>query len=364
MKILVWPGTNAGDGNPYIGLLYEPMRTMGHTVEDFRFLKALFRKYDILHFHWPEYYVANCNPPKALAGSLAILLAMAWARLRGTKIVWTAHNLKSHHGPRPRAEDWFWHAFVKSLDAFIAMTESGCNEAQEAFPCLRDCASFVIPHGNYRGEYPNEASNREARGILGIPVDAQVICFLGRISQYKGVPDLISTFRQLGDSNARLVIAGECEVSEEMDVLSLLASADKRIALHLGFVPKERVQHYLNAADLAVMPFRKIWNSGSVMLALSFNCPVLVPARAAFLELQKQVGAEWIRTYGNELTVEELEGALAWATKTPRSCLAPLERFEWKQIADETFRSYAVLTKRKNAERAARRFEESSQRTG
>jgi beta-1,4-mannosyltransferase len=364
MKILVWPGTSVAGGNPYIKLLYDPMRTAGHTVEDFRFLRALFRKYDILHFHWPEYYVAYCNLPKALVGSLAILLAMAWARLRGTKIVWTAHNLKSHHGPRPRAESLFWHAFVRNLDAFIAMTEFGCNEANEAFPHLRDCASFVIPHGHYRGEYPNHVSKREVRESLGIPLDAHVICFLGIISQYKGVPELISTFRQLADSNPRLVIAGECEVPEEAESLKLLAGADKRITLRLGFVPKEEVQHYLNAVDLAVMPFRKIWNSGSVMLALSFNCPVMVPAHGAFLEMQEKTGAEWIWTYRNELRVDDLKAALAWAITTPRSSSAPLERFEWKRIAEETLRSYSVLTKCNKARTAVPRFEESGQRTG
>ena len=54
---------------------------------------------------------------------------------------------------------------------------------------------------------------------------------------------------------------------------------------------------FFSAADLVVLPFSDIMHSGSAILALSFNKPVLVPARGALPELQTRVGAAWVQTY-------------------------------------------------------------------
>lgn len=99
MRILAWPGVEAGETNPYTRLLYESVKHLGHTVDEFTLMRAFSGKYDIFHIHWPEYYVGNPNLFKSLFGSLGILLAMNWCRLRGAKIVWTAHNLRSHREP-------------------------------------------------------------------------------------------------------------------------------------------------------------------------------------------------------------------------------------------------------------------------
>jgi len=317
---------------------------MGHTVEQFDFFKAFTRRYDILHIHWPEYFIAHPSALKAIVGSVGTLLAMQWLRMRGTKIVWTAHNLHSHHGPRPRIERRFWRAFVRHVDAFIAMSERGREETQQVFPHLRGVRSFVIPHGNYRGVYPNVVSIRTARKSLGVPGDASVVCFLGSIAPYKGLPELISAFRELPQDKLRLVIAGASDHSQEAAALREQANVDSRVTFHAGFVPAERVQIYLNAADLVVMPFRKMWNSGSAMLALSFGRPILVPARGAFIELAEQIGAEWIRTYEGSLSAEKLQAALDWATSNKRPTEAPLDKFDWNQIAESTLRCYSELT--------------------
>jgi beta-1,4-mannosyltransferase len=343
MRILARPGTEIGEANPYTKLLYEPMRGMGHTVEQFDFFKAFTQRYDILHIHWPEYFIAHPSALKAIVGSLGTLLAMQWLKMRGAKVVWTAHNLHSHHGPRPRIERRFWRAFIRRVDTFIAMSERGREEAEEEFPRMRSVRSFVIPHGHYRGAYPNVVSKRKARESLGVPGDASVVCFLGSIAPYKGLPELISAFREVPQAHLRLLIAGASDHSQETAALRKQADSDGRVIFHAGFVPTEHIQIYLNAADLVVMPFRKTWNSGSAMLALSFDRPILVPARGAFFELAEQIGSEWIRTYQGSLSAEELQAALDWATANRRPAAAPLDKFDWNQIAESTLRCYEEL---------------------
>ncbi len=119
------------------------------------------------------------------------------------------------------------------------------------------------------------------------------------------------------------------------------AGGDPRVRLALGHVPDQDVQHYLRAADLVVLPFRDITNSASALLALSFDRPVLVPARGAMGELQALAGADWVSTYDGDLTPEMLVAALDWALRRPSG--APrLEALEWPEIARQTLSAYLL----------------------
>ena len=80
-------------------------------------------------------------------------------------------------------------------------------------------------------------------------------------------------------------------INREMEAeIRNASSGDPRIRLLLRFVEDEEVQLHFKAADLVVLPFVENWNSGSAVLALSFNCPVLLPAIASIVELQGLIG--------------------------------------------------------------------------
>jgi hypothetical protein len=76
-------------------------------------------------------------------------------------------------------------------------------------------------------------------------------------------------------------------------------------------------------------------------MALSFECPVLVPARGAMGELQALAGADWVSTYDGDLTSEILAGALDWALRRPSG--APrLDSLGWPEIARRTLSAYLL----------------------
>lgn len=342
MKILAQPGIRVGELNPYTKLLYEQIQELGHDVEDFTFARVFTKRYDVLHFHWPEYFIAQDSPLKAYAGSALILMAAMWARARGSKVVWTAHNFASHANTRPKAEKRFWKAFHTLLDGYIALSNRGRSEAQNRHQQLSRVPGFVTPHGHYRGAYPKNVSKSVARDWLNIPRSAKVICFFGALSEYKGVADLVARFKELKDEDLVLLIAGENDGRSKTDWVAD-ASADSRIHLHVGFVPARQVQFYFLAADLVALPFREVWNSGTALLALSFDRPILVPVRGAFLELEERVGKEWVRMYADDLTAKTLEEAMSWSCEVRGSKSAPLEAFDWIEIAEKTVSAYQQL---------------------
>jgi len=340
MKILAKPGIEIGDLNPYTRLLYDEVRALGHEVDEFTFLRAFIKRYDILHFHWPEYFVGNASPIEAYLGSALILFVAIWARIRGSKNVWTVHNVGTHAQRRPRLEKLFWRAFCEFVDGYISLTAAGQGDAQQQHANLAEIPGFVIPHGHYRAAYSKNVSKGIARDWLSVPRHGNVICFFGTLTAYKGISELIRTFKETDDPHLVLLIAGESDGSKAVANYASEARTDVRIRLHEGFVPPRQVQFYLLAADLIALPFRQIWNSGTALLALSFNRPILVPQRSAFAELRDRVGGDWVRMYRGGLTASELKAAVDWSCEKTRQTCVDLEQFEWSEIAKQTVSAY------------------------
>ena len=102
------------------------------------------------------------------------------------------------------------------------------------------------------------------------------------------------------------------------------------------------MQQYFLAADLAVVPQREFLNSGSALLALSFDRPVLAARQGSMIDVQEHVGTEWVRLFENKLTAHTLGKALKWADQ-PRPNEAPLDDLSWVHLARRTRRFFQRL---------------------
>src|SRR4029077_5409379 len=248
----------------------------------------------------------------------------------------------------PTIERYFWRIFTALLNAYISLTDTAGKRARRRHPSLRTIPGFVIPHGNLRDAYPGIYISREqARASLGIAPSARVLAFFGSVDPYKGVTQLVEKFSMLRDNRAVLLAAGRCSLPpQERKRLEEIAACDRRILLHLEYIPHAAVTSYIRAADLVVLPFREILNSGSAILALSLDRPVLVPAKGAMRDLEKFAGPDWVRLYTGELTTEvlqrELDNAIGRATLRGR-CRA-LEigwaGLGWRDLAQLTLDAY------------------------
>lgn len=344
LRVLAWPGLGARSVNPYTWLLYSHLASLGVRVEEFSVLRALRGNYDILHAHWPEKALTSGSWLEGLAGAFAALATLDAAHAHGARVVWTAHNARPHEARHPRLERWFWPAFVRRVDAVIHPSAAGQQTVEAAFPALAERPSAVIPHGHYRGSYPDTISGKEARAALGVPSGALVVAFIGMVRPYKNVPHLIRTVRALraAGRDVELLVAGAPQSAAMAEEVRAAAEGDPQVHFTLEHVADEAVQRYLRAADLIVLPFRDITNSGSALLALSFDRPVLVPSRGAMGELQAMAGHEWVRTYEGELTPAILDDALAWAVGRPTGQFPRLAMLEWPAIARQTLSLYVA----------------------
>ena len=341
VRVLAWPGLGARAKNPYTWLLCSHLAALGVRVRDFTPARALRGGYDVLHLHWPEKALNAESLLGRVAGAVAALAMIEAAHLHGARVAWTAHNARPHESRHPRLEERFWSAVVRRVDAVIHPSVAGQEAVEARYPELARRPHAVVPLGHFRGAYPDTVSREEARTAFGIPDGTRVVVFLGLVRPYKNVPHLIRTVRALPREAGEVVllIGGAPHSAAVADEVREAAGGDPRVRLALAHVPDDDVQRYLRAADLVVLPFRDITNSASALLALSFDRPVLVPALGAMGELQALAGADWVRTYDEDLTPGLLARALDWAVRRPPG-VPCLDALEWPEIARQTLSVY------------------------
>jgi glycosyltransferase involved in cell wall biosynthesis len=295
LEVLARPAFENRRLNPYNHLLYSAIRSRGVRVDEYFPHRALGR-YDVFHVHWPE-STFNQTLLEALITTRALLAGIDCARARGARLVWTVHNLAAHEHKFPEAERRFFREFVPRVDGLIALSAASVASIHARFPELAGRPLSVVPHHHYADEYPCALDRSQARARLGLESGARVLLFFGRIASYKGLPALLEAVRGIAEGEReplRLVIAGAARDQRAARELRVLASRDARVRLQLGFLGRSELGIHLRAADLVVLPYTEILNSGSALLAQSFERPVLMPRSVAFPDLQAQFGADFV----------------------------------------------------------------------
>jgi glycosyltransferase involved in cell wall biosynthesis len=339
LRVLAWPAAVGRRNSPYPFLLASALEERGVVVEEFSFRRLATGRHDVVHVHWPDSILYR-DARSAAIRTAALIPLLRVARARGAKLVWTVHNLGSHERHHPRTAAVLHRGFLPQVDGWISLTHAGVGDVTRAFPRLADRPHAVIPSGHYASEYPGSSDRAAARRVLDIADDASVVLFFGQVRPYKNVPGLIRAFRGLDDARAVLVVAGRPLGPGLAEDVRVAAAGDARIRLRLDFVDPEDVQVLFRAADLAVLPYSEIFNSGSAVLAVTFGCPVLVPDFGALAELGQLVGETWVRTYSGELTSDAIEAALARGRPASGPDLTVLD---WDAVASRTEAFYRRL---------------------
>jgi glycosyltransferase involved in cell wall biosynthesis len=304
---------------------------------------------DIIHLHWTEPYVAGARGVSRLKAERT-LMELRSARRFGVKVVWTAHDLFRHDAETDATERRFMRSLYDLADAVIVHCDSARDDLAEALnvPATGRDRIRVIPHGHYAGAYPDDISRAGARQRLDLPADSLVIAFVGWVRPYKGVTELTEAFSAVEAPGARLLIAGRALDDDYAARLTALVDADARASLWLGFVPDDKLQVYLRAADVVATPFLEIFTSGSVLLAMSFERGVIAPRRGCVADVLDDAGAI---LYDAD-DPRGLEGALRVALTVDLEALgrhngSRLEEYGWDRVAAATRSVYEDVTARR-----------------
>lgn len=356
LKVDGEPAFRTRFANPYNARLYTEIQRLGVQVRDLRFDQLLTSPPDIVHLHWPELtFLSGHRQWRVIARLLFFFSLLRVARLRGTRLIWTAHNVGAHEQRSTATlRAWFRRWWCANVDGILSLTEDGVSAVRAGYPELAAIPAFVTPHGHYRDAYDFNIDRGAARAALEIHDDCTLIVTLGQIRPYKNVPLLVDAVKAGERSDILLLVAGKPDSPETADKVRSAAGASPHVRLELEFLTPDRIAVVLRAADLVVLPYRAIQNSGSAILALSADRPVVVPELGAMSELQRQIGADWVHTYSGEFTPAVLADALRWLART-RPAQPDLTDLDWPAIAAQTVAVYQDVLARPRIGRRARR---------
>lgn len=218
-------------------------------------------------------------------------LLMLYYKAIGKKVVLTAHNVNAAR--RDSTDTVFNHltlrAQYKLADHVFVHTEKMKQELVEEFGTSEELIT-VIPYGINNAVPNTDLTPNTAKERLGLRGNEKVILFFGAIAPYKGLDLLVSAFQHLAASpEYRLVIAGRPEAGREGYwkgiQRSISEGADgRRILQKIEYISDGDIELYFKAADLLVLPYREIFQSGILFLGYSFGIPVVATDVGSFRE--------------------------------------------------------------------------------
>lgn len=234
---------------PGVQLVTVPIARPISPRADLRALMALFR-----YFRAGRFDVVHSVTPKAG------LLAMSAARLAGVP-----HRIHCFTGQVWATRQGLGRSLLKSADKIIAANATHIltdSHSQCAFlereGVLRKGRAEVLGQGSISGVdlerfHPDDGSRKRIRDELGVPQQACLLLFVGRLNRDKGVLDLAQAFARLARENSDVWLAmvgpDEGGVGAQFENLCGDAMAHVR---RIDYTPTP--EHYMAAADVFVLP--------------------------------------------------------------------------------------------------------------
>lgn len=305
----------------------------------------------LLHINWIQEFTGTryrnffFNIFKLLLFKIDIYLVKYLLKI---KIVWTMHNLYAHEYFYFLTEKLGRKFLLKKVNAIIIHCYKVLTYIRKEF---KDYSHkiYIIPHGNYFNCYENDISSIEARKILKLKENDLVFLFFGRIRPYKGIFNLINTFKSFEiNKNLKLLIIGNPKNENTKNKILRIIQTSKNIIGELKFIPDEEIQIFMNASDIVVFPYHEILASGALHLAMTYGKPIIAPRIGCIPETLNKNGAFLYNLKDKKGLGKALEKAIKNRERLKKMGIFNLEiskKLDWNKIGLETKKIYKKLFK-------------------
>jgi D-inositol-3-phosphate glycosyltransferase len=275
-------------------------------------------------------------------------LLMLYYKMMGKRILLTAHNVNTQDRD---ARDSFLNRLSLRIqyrlsDHIFVHSQRAQSRLVSDFGVTED-KTRVIPFG-INNTVPNtKLSTADAKRQLGISKDEKTLLFFGNIAPYKGLEYLIAAFTKVlkEDRRYRLIVAGRVKACDgywrtiEQSIAS--SGITDRVIQKIEYVPDEETELYFKAADVLVLPYTRVFQSGVLFLGYAFGLPAVATNVGALADdiIAGQTGfvcetndsenlAQAIRTYFASELYENLDA------RRPRIREFANERYSWTKVGE------------------------------
>lgn len=267
------------------------------------------------------------------------LIIYGTARVFLSRLVFTAHNALPH-------EQRWWHRPVyrwwyRTVDRIHVLSRYAKEQIKE-FARIDDAKVVVIPHGNYASLVDRTRHVDLATGLnIDLPVGNVVAVLFGLIREYKGVDLLINAVRRLPESMPVTFVVtggGRPDLMERYQQDAAAYGLTDRIRFISHFYSDDELAALMQRSDLTVFPYRHIYQSGALMLAMSFGCAIIASDLDGFKEyVDDGIHAILCDTTDPEVFAAELTTLIEDRARRARLGAAAKARaineFDWNHIA-------------------------------
>ena len=297
---------------------------------------ARFSAVSIFHFH--IFYI-----------NILVLFNLLVVKLLFGKVVLTIHDVTSFSDNRN--SKLMSELVYRFADLILTHNQFSCDEIIKINTGFKQSIN-IIPHGNYIPFINIQTDKKKSREYLNLPPNKPILLFFGMIKKVKGLDVLLHSFKKVLDKNPDtiLLIAGQLWENNFTVYQQIINrnSLSKSIILHTKFIPHNDVEYYFCASDLVILPYKKIYQSGVLMMTLSYGRPALVSNLPPLKELiiDNENGFLFKSEDINDLS-EKLNFILSDKEILPRiqknGRKLINDKFNWDEIGRLTKRAYQTL---------------------
>jgi glycosyltransferase involved in cell wall biosynthesis len=284
-------------------------------------------------------------------------VVLSFYKLLGKRIAFTVHNVNirkrdGHDNVLNRLTLRYQYWVV---DHLFVHTQRMADELGAEFGVPATKVS-VIPFG-INSTVPDTAlTTQQARLRLGLGPSDKVLLFFGNIARYKGLDLLVealpAVLARLPD--IRLLIAGRPKgeetywagIERRIGELGLDGCVTRRIE----YVPDDETELYFKAADLLVLPYIHVFQSGVLFLGYNFGLPAVAADVGSLREEIVEGETGYICTPTDPVAlatalVTYFGGALYRSLDQQRAAIRryAAERYSWSAVASISVSVYRRL---------------------
>ena len=234
------------------------------------YFRAKSNSHNFFHLHFFDFSILN-------------FFACFFSIFFKAKLVLTVHDIK----PFSKKTNLFLKRWILLLaDKVIVHNEFSKKELIKDKINLKKIS--IVPHGHYLDFIKPKTNKIVAKKKFGLQ-NKKVIMFFGMIKEEKGLDILIKSFHEVHQNNKDVVllIAGKNYKTDNKKYAKIIDQLDLKnsCVIHNKYIPENELCDYYGCADVIVLPYKIIFQSGVLMMSSSFNVPVIVSDLEPFLEI-------------------------------------------------------------------------------
>lgn len=191
----------------------------------------------------------------------------------GRKIIAIIHDVESLSN---EDKDVYKERIYNMADILVVHNQTSYQSISENIAAQNSNKIRIIPHGNYLDFISEDPAPRSSSIDVHFDKKYKYLLFFGQIKPVKGLDILLSAIALL-PPDYKLVIAGRPhrdDFARYEQIISEIGIGD-RVERIIRFITDEERDYLFKQCDALVLPYRKIFQSGVLLMAMSYGLPVV-----------------------------------------------------------------------------------------